>query len=322
MKLGHWINPGKRYAGTVHLADIGIPQRPNEAAGACLLADDLVHLIPERGHSDDKFSAGSVLVVGGSPGLTGAPLLASLGAARGGAGYVTVALPGSLLSAADSQLEVMGLGLAESGGFHCAEGADSLSHGRREPDAIVVGPGIGRGDSVEGAVEKVIFGSEGPVVVDADALRAFAGRPEALASAGADLVLTPHAGEMAALLGKPGEEVDSNRLASAHELAERARATVVLKGDDTIVITADGLAQISPGGAPALATAGSGDVLSGLIASFLAKGIDPSLAAGAAVLVHLEAGRIAGMDGTEGVLAGDIAGLIPEARNRLRRAGR
>ncbi len=322
MKLGQWINPGKRHAGAVHLADIGIPQRPTESAVASLLTNDLVDLIPQRGDGADKFSAGSVLVIGGSPGLTGAPLLASLGAARGGAGYVTVALPKSLLSAADSQLEVMGLGLAESGEFHCAEGVESIFSSGRVPDAIVIGPGIGRGGSVEKAVEKIIASSEAPVVVDADALRSFAGRPEALAGARSSLVLTPHSGEMASLLGKSRDEVNSHRLAAAHELADRARATVVLKGDDTIVAGAGGQTRISPGGAPALATAGTGDVLGGLIAAYLAKGVDPTSAAGAAVLVHLEAGRIAGVDGPEGVLAGEIAGSIPEARNRLRRAGR
>jgi NAD(P)H-hydrate epimerase len=322
MKPGLWISPGKHLAGRVVIADIGIPDEATGTSDIGLLTASVVDGLPERGSADDKFSAGAVTVVGGSPGLTGAPLLASIGAARTGAGYVTAALPSGLISAADSVLEVMGLGLEDQDQCHCASGVSRILERLGPGRAVVVGPGIGRSPQASAAIKQLLAEASGPVVVDADALQAFAGQPERLASAVADLVLTPHAGEMAALLDCSSEEVAKHRLRAVRDLAMRASAVVVLKGDDTLVCSADGVVAVSPGGAPALATAGTGDVLSGVIGALLAKGVERFQAAAAAVLLHLEAGQIAGLAGAEGVLAGDVAACLPAARRRLQSGGR
>ena len=322
MKPGLWVRPGKAHVGVVHAADIGIPSQLTNDASVGLIKPEVVAGLPQRGQDDDKFSAGSVIVVGGSPGLTGAPILASLGAARGGAGYVTAALPESLLSATDSQPEIMGLALVEVTGSHCEAGINEILGREGEGRALVVGPGLGRSTDAQTAVRALIGKAKGPVVLDADGLNAFAGRAELISDSEAELVLTPHVGEMAALLGTGRGEVEASRLACVQRLAKLTGAVVVLKGDDSLVATPDGLVAVSEGGAPALATAGSGDVLSGLIGGLLARGADPFQAACAGVLIHLVAGRVAAEAGTEGVLAGDIAAGLPAARNRLASIGR
>lgn len=188
--------------------------------------------------------------------------------------------------------------------------------------ALVIGPGLGRSESARNAARGLVAAATGPAVVDADALNAFEGQPETLAGSNMDLVLTPHTGELASLLGVSRAEVEASRLKSAQLLAKKAEAIVVLKGDDTLVVAPDGLVAVSPGESPALATAGSGDVLSGTIGALLAKGVSPFHAACAGVLLHLEAGRIAAERGVEGVIAGDIAQALPSARQRLESLGR
>jgi NAD(P)H-hydrate epimerase len=156
-----------------------------------------------------------------------------------------------------------------------------------------------------------------PLVLDADGLNAHAGELEALARRSSPAVLTPHAGELGRLLGRSSASVQSHRLFSARKAAEAAQAIVVLKGDDTIVAEPDGLVAVSRGGAAALATAGTGDVLSGVIAAYLAKAMDPFHAACAAVFVHAAAGRLAAARiGPEGVLASDVVELLPRALPR------
>ena len=322
MKPGLWIRPGKGFAGAVTLADIGIPNSVDVEASVGLIKESVVLTLPRRAEADDKFSVGSVTVLGGSPGLTGAPMLAALGAARAGAGYVTAALPKALLAASDAQLEVMGLGLTDEDGSHCAEGVAEVASRSGVGRALVLGPGLGRSTQAQAAVRAVVEQAEGPVVVDADGLNAFAQSPALLAETNAELVLTPHVGEIAALLGRQRDEIEEARLQSALDLSALAKAVVVLKGDDTLVATPDGQIAVSEGNAPALATAGSGDVLSGVIGALLARGAEAFQAACAGVLIHLEAGRLAAGDGLEGVIAGDIAAALPAGRKRLETADR
>ena len=322
MKPGLWIRPGKGFAGAVTVADIGIPNSVEAEASIGLINDSVVRSLPQRTESDDKFSVGSVTVVGGSPGLTGAPMLAALGAARAGAGYVTAALPKALLAASDAQLEVMGLGLADQDGSHCVEGVGEVASRSGVGRALVLGPGLGRSTQAQAAARAVVQQAEGPVVVDADGLSAFAQSPALLSKTDAELVLTPHVGEIGALLGRQREEIEEARLQSALELAALAKAVVVLKGDDTLVATPDGKVAVSEGNSPALATAGSGDVLSGVIGALLARGAEAFQAACAGVVIHLEAGRVAAGDGSEGVIAGDIAAALPAGRRRLETADR
>jgi NAD(P)H-hydrate epimerase len=316
LKPGLAINPGKSCAGEVQLADIGIAHvDPGSQIG--LIEDAVVARLPRRAARGDKFTAGSVLVTGGSPGLTGAPMLAGLGAARGGAGYVTVGLPQSLLSASDLIPELMGLGLADCEGHHCVEGSSELLRRVRGANACVVGPGLGRAQGAAALVLACIQAVERPLVIDADGLRALEGQLDLIAARDAVTVLTPHAGEMASLIGLDRAEVEKHRLRSVREAAAASGAVVLLKGDDTLICDPTGLTAISRGNAPGLATAGTGDVLSGLIAANLARGVEPFEASCAAVAVHAEAGRIAAELGAEGVMATDVAAALQPARARL-----
>jgi hydroxyethylthiazole kinase-like uncharacterized protein yjeF len=315
-KPGLWIAPGKAHAGAVRVIDIGIPPGGPGAATVGLIGDAAIDSIPRRGRESTKFAAGSVLVCGGSTGLTGAPCLASEAAMRAGAGYVTACIPRSLNHIFEARLlEVMTAPLPDDAGVLGPPAVDRVLERTGRVDALVLGPGLGR------ANESLRFGREVardaglPLLLDADGLNAHAGHLETLGKRAAPTVLTPHAGELARLLGRDSASVGAHRLACVRDAAARTQAIVVLKGDDTIVAVPDGRAAVNRGAAATLATAGTGDVLSGVIGAFLAKHIDPWHAACAGVLLHARAGRLAASRiGPEGVIASDVIALLPDAR--------
>ena len=310
-KPGLWIAPGKRHSGSVYVVDIGIPPDDQPvAATAGLIRRAVSDEIPRRGAASTKFSAGSVLVVGGSRGLTGAPVLASMAAARAGAGYVTVAAPASVAPAlAAKLLEVMTFELPDEPDTGPRRGASRLAVERAaRADALVLGPGLGRLPAAAKFARDVARHAKLPLVLDADGLGAHAeeGGLEQLAEREAPTVLTPHAGELGRLLGLPSTDIEAHRLMLVRTAAERAQAIVVLKGDDTLIADPAGRVAVSRGGAPALATAGTGDVLAGITGAYLAKGVETFAAACAAVEVHRRAGRICGLYGHDGVIASDV----------------
>jgi NAD(P)H-hydrate epimerase len=316
-KPGLFISPGKEHAGEVTVIDIGIPPAGGPIDQSIGLVDEAVlELVPARGAASTKFAAGSVLVCGGSTGLTGAPCLASEGAMRAGAGYVTACIPESLNLVFETRLlEAMSVPLPDRGGALSVAALEPLLARCERADALVLGPGLGREPESAELARAAARAAELPLVLDADGLNAHAGRPAELAARRAATVLTPHGGELARLLGVDGDEVRARRLHCARAAAEASGAVVVLKGDDTLVAAPGGSVAISPGNAPALATAGTGDVLSGVIAAYLAKRMDPFAAACAAVLVHLRAGRLAASRiGPEGVIARDVIEALPRAR--------
>jgi hydroxyethylthiazole kinase-like uncharacterized protein yjeF len=314
-KPGLWISPGKTHAGEVHVVDIGIPSIAPSEPGIGLIGERVTDGIPRRGRDSTKFAAGSVLVCGGSTGLTGAPSMASESAMRAGAGYVTALVPASLNLVFEVRLlEVMTVPLPDEAGALRPDGGDTVLERARRADALVLGPGLGRHDGTFELARTVAARAELPLVIDADALNAHAGKLSSLAGRSAATVLTPHAGELARLLESDSAAVAAKRLESARRAAGLAQAIVVLKGDDTIVAAPDGRVGVNRGGAPALATAGTGDVLSGVIGAYLAKGMDPFHAACAGVFVHAGAGRIAAERlGTEGVIARDVIEALPAA---------
>ncbi len=314
-KPGLWIRPGKELSGELNVVDIGIP-----AEGAPVkprigvITPRILAAIPRRAAESTKFSAGSVLVAGGSPGLTGAPTMASLAAARAGAGYVTVAVPASLVAVlAAKLLEVMQVELPERDGTVAPEAADTLLERSQRVQALVLGPGLGREPASLEFARTAAARVEVPLVLDADGLNAHAGAHLGdLKGRSAPTVLTPHAGELGRLLEIDSHDVGAHRLARARQAAAASGAIVVLKGDDTIIAEPEGRVAVSAGGASALATAGTGDVLSGVLAAHLAKGMAPFDAACAAVYVHAAAGRLAARRiGPEGVIAGDVIELLP-----------
>jgi hydroxyethylthiazole kinase-like uncharacterized protein yjeF len=315
-KPGLWIAPGKDHAGNVRVVDIGIGPGGPADPQIGLISDRVVDQIPRRGRDSTKFAAGSVLVCGGSLGLTGAPCMASESAMRAGAGYVTALVPGSLSVIFGAKLlEVMTVPLPDVDGSIQARAVEQVLERADRADALVLGPGLGRADETQEFARQLAGYAPVPLLLDADGLNAHAGAIELLADRAAPTVMTPHAGELARLLESDSAAVGARRLASVRHAAATARAIVVLKGDDTLVAGPDGRVGVSRGGAPALATAGTGDVLSGVIGAYLAKRMDPFAAACAGVFVHARAGQLTAREiGPEGVIASDVIAALPRAR--------
>jgi NAD(P)H-hydrate epimerase len=312
-KLGHRVAPGKWHTGELRVAPIGIPDDAPGTPWAGTIADAVLDLLPERGPRSTKFSSGQVVIAGGSRGLTGAVRMSSLAAIRAGAGYATVAVPADLEAIFEaSQPEVMSVGCPGGDGCLAPAGLKAIRKAFERAAAGLIGPGMGRDPGTVELAREAVAAIETPLVIDADGLNAFAGEISLLAERRAPTVLTPHAGELGRLLSRSAEEIAAKRLAVAREAAAAARAIVVLKGDDTIVTDGDRVA-VNALPAPALATAGTGDVLSGITVAMLARGLEPFTAACAAVFAHARAGRDAarGIGLVESVIATDVIDSIP-----------
>jgi NAD(P)H-hydrate epimerase len=314
-KPGHWIAPGKQHTGKLEVIDIGIPAGAPVEADVGLLTARVHALAPRRETAGTKFTSGHVVVAGGSRGLTGAPCLASEAAMRAGAGYVTALVPASLEPIFEMRLlEVMTRGLPDADGALRANGVDAALASAERAGALVAGPGAGRSDGAFEFLREVAARAPVALLLDADGLNAHAGALDRLAQRSAPTVLTPHAGELGRLLERSSAEIERRRLRSAREAAQRANAVVVLKGDDTIIAAPDGTAAVNGLSSPALATAGTGDVLSGVIGALLAKRLDPFAAACAGVRRHAAAGRVAAHEhGADGVVASDVIAALPRA---------
>ena len=313
-KLGHLIAPGKWSCGELIVAPIGIPDgAPGQAPGG-VIGPGVLELPPRRGSRSTKFSSGQVLIVGGSRGLTGSVCLTAEAAIRAGAGYATVAVPDELEPIFETKLtEVMSKGMASYDGALSAMAAKPILAASRRAKAVVVGPGMGRSADAVELVVALTRKLDAPLVLDADGLHAIATDLDALGARRVPRVITPHAGELGAVLGVSSREIGAHRLASAREAAERTGAFVVLKGDDTIVAGPDGQLAVNAVSSPALATAGTGDVLSGVISALITRGLEPFAAACAGVRAHACAGRIAAarVGAAESVIAGDVIDALP-----------
>ena len=317
-KPGLRINPGRDHAGAVRVVDIGIPPGAplDEATIGLTMDEPLIALLPRRGAHSNKFTSGHLYVAAGSRGLTGAIVLASTAAMRAGAGYVTACVPASEQPVVAAQLvEVMQLSLAGDRGHHRREGADQLRRAvLKRSGTVLLGPGLGASKGAAAFARQVASEIKAPLVIDADGLGAFAGRLSELKSRKGPTVLTPHEGELARLLDCSVGDVRERRLKHVRAAAKAAKATVILKGVDTLVCAADGLVAVSPGASPGLATAGTGDVLGGVVGALLARGADPFVAAAAAVRLHARAATIAAESvGTEGMIASDVVAALPLA---------
>jgi ADP-dependent NAD(P)H-hydrate dehydratase / NAD(P)H-hydrate epimerase len=317
-KLGHWVAPGKAHTGELRVAEIGIPpEAPGRPAGG-VVQDDVLDLAPPRRPNSTKFDSGQVVIVGGSRGLTGAVCMAAEAAIRAGAGYATVAVPADLEPIFEAKLtEVMSRGFAGAEGRLATGSADSILEVAERAAAVVLGPGLGRDEDSLELARALARQFDVPLLIDADGLNAHAERLNSIAQRRAPTVLTPHAGELGRLLGRQSSEVAEHRLACAREAADRSAAIVVLKGDDSLVAD-DGRLAVSAGGSPGLATAGTGDVLSGTIGALLARGMEPFAATCAGVHAHQRAGRIAAgrLGAPESVIATDVIAALPAALQR------
>jgi NAD(P)H-hydrate epimerase len=311
-KIGHWVAPGKEHTGQLNVAPIGIPDGAPVQPKAGLITPRVLELAPARAAGSTKFSSGQVLVVGGSRGLTGAVSMAALAAIRTGAGYATAAVPADLEHIFEIKLtEVMTIGCASRDGRLRPAASEQILGQAKRAAAVVLGSGMGREQGTQRLIQELTERIEAPLVIDADGLNAFTGRIEKLAARKAPFVITPHAGEMGRLLDRDSKEVGAKRIESAREAAARCGGIVLLKGDDTIVTDGERLA-VNAISSPQLATAGTGDVLSGMIAALIARGVEPFAATCAAVVAHSRAGREAGSRvGHDSVIAGDVIDSIP-----------
>ena len=314
-KLGLALPGAAAHAGMVHVRPIGITAKAMEAHPTRhqLIAATAMDALPPLCPDMHKGTAGRVLIAGGSPGLTGAPHLAALGALRSGAGLVTVACPAGLADAIKAgSPDIMTLPLGQ-GTQWTPDMTEKLLERAEHTDALVIGPGLGRGSGATRFIKTCVPHCRCRTVLDADALYGLSQYPELIADLPPTTIVTPHPGEMARLLGQTSAEVQTDRLGAAARFVERCRATLVLKGAGTLV--ADKSATcVSPFSEPNLAVGGSGDVLSGLLGSLLAQGIGQLQAACIGVYWHGLAGRLLREDfPTRGNTASEIAHMLPTA---------
>jgi len=327
LKPGLLFEPGRSCAGAVEVVDIGI-HRSGWSGDAPLVARPPFHLfvttaadaraaLGVRAPDEHKWRA-AVLVVGGSAGMIGAPGLVARAALRTGSGMVVAAVPGAEAAARIGGGEVVArpMPATPAGALDASAADELLGPYIARFKALAIGPGLGRAADTVAAVARLVAETEIPVVADADALNALADDPEPLARRSAadhpTAVITPHDGEYERLAGHPP---GADRVEAALELASRLRVVVLLKGPSTVVVEASGRAAINPTGSAALATAGTGDVLTGIIAALLARGAPPFDAAAAAAWIHGRAAAVA--DSAPGLVAGDLIDALPRTLRML-----
>jgi len=318
VKLGLVLPEARPWVGELDLVEIGLAERAFEEEAPLARGSDpreMRPLLPPRAIGGHKGTHGHLLIVAGARGTSGAAVLCGRAALRGGAGLVTVACPPEVQPVVAASLpEVM---TRPTTRFSAAAWSESLE-GKK---AVVIGPGLGAAPEVRRLVRWLAPRTAIPTVVDADGLNALAGRVEQLRRARAPVVLTPHPGEMARLVETSTSEVQAERRRTALDLAQRTGAVVVLKGSGTLIAAPDGRLGVNLNGGPILGTAGTGDVLAGLIGSLLVQGLEAFDAARLGVHLHGRAGdRLAESLGEAGLLASELADELPRAREELRTA--
>src|SRR5688572_2534579 len=322
-KLPLVLPPGEAHAGDVVIADIGIPTDVIDGLDGphieLLTPEQVKDLVEPRAADSHKGDFGRVTLIAGSRGKTGAAHLAGLAALRSGAGLVTIATPASCLPIVASMApEFMTEPLSESKDGMVAPAAIERVLAMRH-DVVACGPGLGRGAGVAEFVRSLISKVDAPLVLDADALSVLANDPSGLVGReDRDVIITPHPGEMARLIGSTIDDVQSNRIAVASEFASTHHVYVVLKGHRTIIATPEGHIFINPTGNAGLATGGTGDVLTGMISAWLAQLLDAEAACRLAVFLHGAAGDLAeAREGQVAMTATDLVGYLGDALNQL-----
>src|SRR6478672_5792588 len=294
-KVGLAIAPGRFRAGEVAVADIGLEPAETEHR---LVTPEILAEVPRRSSRDNKYTAGHVLVVGGSRGMTGAPALAARAAFRADAGYVAIAAPAESLPV----LETLVLEAVK-------RPLEQVFDAVGRANALAIGPGLGRGGDAKALVRRLLAETDLPAVVDADALYELEPFERA-----APTVLTPHSGELGRLLGEESSWVDAHRLEALARAVDRFGCVVLLKGADTLVGAPGEGVLVRDANTPGLATAGSGDVLTGIVAAFLSKGLDVRLATAAAAAAQARAASLAAKP--RGLVASDVIEALPQVFER------
>jgi ADP-dependent NAD(P)H-hydrate dehydratase / NAD(P)H-hydrate epimerase len=313
-KLGTFLAPPE-YTGEVEVADIGLPDMASSVD--VLQRSDVVQLLPHRRVDSHKRSGGALLVVAGSDAMTGAAALVVRGAMRAGCGYVSVACTPLVAEVVHVSCPEAIVHLITDKDHLGPEVLDDLKDVISKSSLVVAGPGLGQGAEQKALIERLVAECSLPIVLDADGLNVLGDDPEALGQHKERLVLTPHPAELARLLGVETDEIQTDRLARAQEASMRWGAEVLLKGYRTVVCgPEESPLYLNPTGGPELATAGTGDVLGGVVGTFLAGNpVESSTeAVAAAAYVHGLAGELAG----EGTVAWDVAEALPEAMALIR----
>lgn len=326
VKTGLLLYPARDYAGCLICANIGMPENMIDSAPSrkYMLTDEIAgELLPVRRADAHKGDAGRVTICAGSPGFTGAAALCANAAVKAGAGLVTLMAPLSCRDILGMKLtEVMVQGLLERmPGILGGAAVSSVLQRANASDVLAVGPGLGTAENTQDVIREILLKAEVPAVIDADALNALSGHTDILSRMQAPKVLTPHPGEMARLTGMSIEEINSSRIETAEKYAAEWNAVVVLKGAPTVIACPDGNVYVNTTGCSAMATGGSGDVLTGIIAGLAAQGITLQEAAVCGVYLHGLAGEIAS-GGEIGLAAGEISACLPEARFALEDASK
>jgi NAD(P)H-hydrate epimerase len=319
-KLPHVFDPAASCCGEIIVADITIPEAAVDAEGVTLMVsepDEVSILFPERRFDTHKGSYGHVAIVSGSAGKSGAAILSARGAVRAGAGLVSVVTDRATADVVDAAT-------LESMTFHAdmsAKGIEAILDFVGSKSVALIGPGLPDEEDSYAFIRTLVSRIELPLVLDATAINAFAGRASEVNPKGRARVLTPHPGELARLSGMTTGEIVSDRVEAAISAATTTGCVVVVKGHQTLVANPDGIVSVNPTGNPGMATGGMGDVLGGMIAALLARGSDPFEAARAGVYLHGLAGDMVRDEKCDiGISANDVAEMIPRAIARLRGA--
>jgi NAD(P)H-hydrate epimerase len=322
-KIGTICYPGAEYCGKLVVADISIPQNviDNEGININLLDEKLIeNMCPVRYNNSNKGDYGKIFIVAGSKGMTGAAVLASQAALKTGSGLVTVGIPETLNDVVEMKVtEVMSYQLKDTGnGILALESAHDILKKAENGDVLVYGPGLSKNKTIGDILEKIISNYSGPMVIDADGINALSSNINILEESISDIIITPHPGEMSRLTGYEIDYIQKNRLSVAYDFANKWKVTVVLKGARTVIACPDGEMFINTTGNPGMATAGMGDVLSGIIASLIGQGLSAKEASLFGVYIHGLSGDIGVKKiGPFGLTAADVIDRIPETLKKI-----
>lgn len=314
LKVGQFVYPARKHVGEVFLADIGIPKNLKGSQKIFLVEEeDILDTFTEREEDAHKGNFGHIMIITGSPGKTGAGIMAGISAIRIGVGLATLIVPKSLNPIYESAtLEVMSEPVEDTDGFINKKAIDKILTTIERASALAIGPGLGQFDETVYVLQEVIKSTKVPVVIDADGINLLAKNLSILEKKKAPIILTPHPGEFMRLTKEPRERVLNERLEVSIEWAKKLDTIIVLKGAGTITATPDGKAYINATGNPGMATGGSGDVLTGIIGGLLAMGIDPVKSAYGGVFIHGLSGDLAReVKGSYGLIASDMIKQIP-----------
>ncbi|MBU0973425.1 MAG: NAD(P)H-hydrate dehydratase, partial [Proteobacteria bacterium] len=315
-KAGHIFYPGNLHTGDLEVIDIGIPGfivKQEDPRLFLMEPKDIAPLFPPRNPQSHKGSFGHLLVIAGSPGKTGAAALCANAAMRSGTGLVTLGIARKLNPVIESLvIEPMTLPLPQTpDGFLSREALAPIQILLENKQAMALGPGLGTESSTKALVRDLVQQTQIPLVIDADGLNSLAGHLDILDSRKAPTVLTPHPGEMARLIGKKTAEIQADRLGIGTRFAREHKSVLVLKGAQTLVCCPDGKTFICPAGNPGMAAGGMGDVLTGMIAGFIAQGLPAEAAAMAGVFIHGLCGDFLAGKTRFGFPASDMIPIIP-----------